>query len=52
MMDAQACRDVRGRNALHSLGLAKDGGGRAATGDRLDRLYQAAGQALPPWLAG
>jgi predicted TIM-barrel fold metal-dependent hydrolase len=44
--------DVMGRNALRFLGLAKAGGGRAVNGERLARLYEAAGQALPPWLAG
>jgi predicted TIM-barrel fold metal-dependent hydrolase len=50
--DNDLLADVLGRNALRFLGLAKDGGGRAANGDRLAHLYQAAGQALPPWLAG
>jgi hypothetical protein len=50
--DDSLLADVFGRNALRFLGLTRDGGSRAANGDRLVRLYQVAGQALPPWLAG
>ena len=43
--------DVLGRNALRFLGFAQPGGGHAANGDRVARLYRAASQPLPPWLA-
>jgi predicted TIM-barrel fold metal-dependent hydrolase len=43
--------DVLGGNALRFLGFAEAGGGRAANGDRVARLYRAAGQPSPPWLS-
>ena len=42
--------DVLGNNAIRFLGLG--GGARTRNADRLVRVYQAAHQPVPPWLAG